>query len=202
MIGARQKATLHIYKDAAQLSQPAYRAILRDYAGVPSAADSRMNQAGYERAMAALETLLFDRVSAGVIPDPIGRSKHISQRTYWRDRLPKHGMINSRQMHRITYLWGRLMEFLPPAQCSMDYRDGIVTKAIGRHAGELATISADEARHVIDAMADRLQRAITDSHLAPEVVEPDHADAAGDAWEPPESCDMPVYTKEGDLVPF
>jgi hypothetical protein len=159
MISNREKGLLHIYRQAAGLSEATYRNVLRQAAGVSSAADRRMNQAGFEAAMAELETMLFSRVDAGAVEDPIGRSKHIFRRDYWRGRLPRRGHITSRQAMMIRTTWARLCEFLPQGECTEAYLHGILGKSVGREVA-IEALTAREAACLIDALRDRLAYAI------------------------------------------
>ena len=170
MINPRQKMLLHIYKDAADLSDPTYRNILREAAGVSSAAEPAFNQAGFERAMSLLETSLFIAVHAGRVPNPIGLSRHIRREFYWRKRLPGAGMITTRQAHAIRQKWNRLCEFLPDEKCTPQYFHGIVEKAIDRVEINLSGLTGKEAGFIIDALDDRLSYAVM--HAEEEALTP------------------------------
>lgn len=157
MIHNPQKAILHHYARAAALQEMEYRALLKRVANVASAADPDMTQHGFEAAMAALETILFERVDRREVPWP----RRISARTYWRDRANQNrpGRINSRQFQRIMQLWTQLGEWMSDAQRTPAYFAGIVAKATGRTLGISALTSADAA-HVIEALQARLSAAI------------------------------------------
>jgi hypothetical protein len=159
MIHPQQKALLHIYKGAAALSDPSYRQYLAQAAGVSSAADPRFNQAGFETAMASLETVLFQRVETGEVPDPRGRSRYIQDEYYWRNRLPRSGQITSRQAHRIEELWSDLVSFLPVHQQTLDYLGAIVRKATGKPDPGYTALTHREAACLIDALCDRIAHA-------------------------------------------
>lgn len=159
MICKKQKALLHIYRDAAGISDPSYRAILRSKAGVNSSAAPGMTQSGFEHAMAALETVLWQRHAAGEIPDPRARSRWIAAEYYWRGKLPTRNRVNTRQLYQLDRLWNQLREFLPDDQCTPDYLSRIITKATGRPC-LVHELSAHHAGMVIDALRDRLAYAI------------------------------------------
>jgi hypothetical protein len=161
MIQLRQKALLHIYAAAADLPAPVYRDILRRAAGVSSAADRSLSQGGFERAMAALETVLFQRVAAGEVDNPVGRCRYIQSQTYWRAKLPREGLINSRQAYRIQDLWTRLQEFLPEADRNLGYLAGIIRKATGKPDPGYTCLTCAEADCLINALRDRLAHAIS-----------------------------------------
>lgn len=160
MIRNQQKMLLHVYKDAAGLSEPAYRDQLKHAAGVPSAADPQMSQSGYERAMAALETVLFLRVHSGQVPNPIGRSRWIQSEFYWRRKIPATGRINSRQAYLIEKLWSALQPHLPQDQQNPGYLAAITTKATGKTDYGKTAFSSAEADALINALKDRLAHAI------------------------------------------
>lgn len=160
MIAKRQKMLPHIYSQAASLSDPTYRNVLREAAGVSSCADRRMTQSGFERLMASLETLLFERVHRGEVADPRGVNRWIHSEYYWRGKLPSTGGINSRQLHAIESLWARCCEFMPESQCNQAYLAGIVRRACGREDAGVLNLSIQEAGYVLDALRDRLAHAI------------------------------------------
>jgi hypothetical protein len=160
MISKAQKMLLHIYADAAGLSDPTYRDHLRHAAGVSSSADRTLSQQGFEAAMAALETVLFMRVHAGEVANPLGRSRYITSESYWRGKLPRVGYINTRQAYRIQELWQRLQEYLPPEHRNLVYLGGIIRKATGKVDPGYTCLSSGEADHLIDALKDRLAHAI------------------------------------------
>ena len=156
MIHNRQKFLLHLYSGAAGLNEPTYRNVLADSAGVASAADPDLTQTGFERAMAALETMLFTRVHAGQVSSPIGHNKHIAQEFYWRHRLPRAAFINSRQAWKIESLWSRLCDYLPEDQRTSAYLAGILHQATGRVDTGYESLTMSEATCLIDALRDCL----------------------------------------------
>jgi hypothetical protein len=160
MIRATQKALPHIYADAAGLSDPAYRDQLRHAAGVSSVADRSLSQAGWERIMAALETVLFLRVHAGDVPDPRGHSRYILEEFYWRNKLPREGRINSRQAYKINTLWRDLQVHIEPDQRNQAYLAGIVRKATGKTDCGYTAFTANEADALINALKDRLAHSL------------------------------------------
>lgn len=162
MISNDQKVRLHVYARAAGISEPAYRNVLRQQAGCVSAADSDFTQQGWERCMAALESILFARVDAGQVPDPRGRSRWIHARTYWRDRLPRAGYATTRQLHRVRELWATVQTFLPPEKRGLDYLAGIVQRSVNRNV-DLAHLTYAEAAFCINALQDRISHAVSDS---------------------------------------
>jgi hypothetical protein len=106
--------------------------------------------------MAALETVLFQRVHAGEVPNPIGRRRYIASEFYWRTKLPRAGMINSRQAYKIQDLWGRLQEFLPVEHRTLSYLAGIIRKATGKPDPGYSCLTSSEAESLINALKDRL----------------------------------------------
>ena len=160
MINNTQKALIHIYKATAKLDDPSYRNLLREYAGVSSAADRRFTQAGFERVMAALETVLFERVHRGRIMNPLyGESRYITKEFHWRGRLPAEGYINSRQICKIEDLWARLCASLPGDKQTLDYLAAIIRKATGEEHVGFGALTSTQASHLIDALRDRINYA-------------------------------------------
>ena len=160
MLHNRQKFYLHHYARLAQINEPTYRNILREKASCSSAADRSFGQAGFEQAMAALETVLFTRVRAGEIANPLGSDKWIHSEFYWRRRLPRSGVINTRQAWQIEKLWAGLCPYLPHDKRNMDYLGGIIRKATGKRDAGYAALTFNEAALLIDALKDRLAHAI------------------------------------------
>jgi len=160
MLNRTQKIIIHEYSRAARLSDPAYRDILHARAGVGSAADKDFSQSGFDQVMAALETVLFERVDRGEVPDPLGHSRYIRAERYWRDRLDTHGRINSRQYHRIMQLWTQLGEWMPDNQRNTGYLAGIVCHATGKPDVGVTALTSGQAWCVIEALKDRLAHAI------------------------------------------
>lgn len=152
----RQKALLHIYKAAAQLSEAEYRHILLTKAHINSAADPNFTQPGFDRVMCSLETELATRIDTGrVAAPPTGKIKSL---TYWRSKYTGPGRINARQKQALQKAWQRLAENLGEA-ATQSYLLGIIAKACGRRALP-HQLSAAEAGMVIDAIKSRLQTAI------------------------------------------
>lgn len=151
---------LHIYADAARLDDPTYRSCLREHAGVVSAADPDFSQHGFDHSMAALETVLFERVHRGMVTNPLGKNRYIRDETHWRDRLPRRGHLNTRQVYKINELWTRLQEYLDPAQRNLLYLTGIIRKATGKLDSGFSALTSSEAENLIDALKDRLSYAI------------------------------------------
>jgi hypothetical protein len=160
MLSKQQKMLLHIYKDAAGISDPVYRDILRASSGCASAADRNFPQGGFEHAMARLETILFSRVSGGEIANPLGRNRYILAEHHWRGRIPRRNFINSRQARLIEQLWFMLQDHLPVEQRHLPYLGGIIHQATGKRDIGYTALTSQEAGFVIDALKDRLSHAL------------------------------------------
>lgn len=167
MLKPKQKMFLHIYKDAADLSDARYREILSECSGCRSAADRKFGQPGFERAMAALETILFTRVADGLVDDPLGNSKWIRSDFYWRKRLPEKDFINTRQAKKIQVLWDSLQEHLPWDKRNVDYLSRIIRKATGKRDVGYSGLKTQEAAFLINALRDRLSYAIKQAEKVP-----------------------------------
>ena len=109
IINRKQIVTIQKYKRWAQLDDPTYRDLLDRAAGVRSS--KLLDQGNFDRVMAWLEALLFDSVGAGIVAAPTGVI-----RTYWRDKLPTEGMINSRLRYTMERWWTLLVDYLPEEQ--------------------------------------------------------------------------------------
>jgi len=160
MISSREKTLIHVYKTAAQLSDPAYRSILREHSGCATCADRAFTHADCDQVLAALETILFDRVARGEVPNPIGSSRWIRSEFYFRQRLADPGKINARQVWMIEQLWNQLLEFLPVENRTVKYFAGIVVQSTGKTDIGISSLTHSESSHVIDALRDRLSYAL------------------------------------------
>lgn len=166
MIARQQKMYVHIYADAAMLSNAEYRALLVRHSGCSTAADPDFGQRGFDQVMAALETILFQRVDSGLVRNPIGRSRWIRSRDYWRRRTlaARNGLINSRQLHKIQALWRMLAPAAgfpePESHDAIRYLGGLIARATGRSAVGDTALTAGEAACVLDALQDRLSHAL------------------------------------------
>jgi hypothetical protein len=173
MISDREKFWVHEYARAAGLKDQTRRALLRAHARVSSAADPAMTQQGFESVMAALETVLFERVDAGEIPNPIGRSKYIHSRTHWRRKLDLNtpGRVNSRQYHLMMQLWAQLGEWMSDDQRTPEYFAGIVARATRKTDIGVSALSSSQAWCVIEALKSRLSNSIKSANK-PEFIAP------------------------------
>jgi len=162
----RQKMLVHIYRDAADLADADYRALLQRHTGCRSAADPQLDQGGFDALMAGLELVLFQRLDAGQVDPPLGRSRWISSRDYWRRKvsLSSQGYLTSRQYHRIRALWTSLAPRLglpqPSTESALLYLRGIIQRATGRANIGAQALTSAEAAAVIDALQDRLLYAV------------------------------------------
>lgn len=161
MIKNEEKKLVHIYKTAAGLSDPEYRAALVESTGKRSCADPEFSHSDVDCALASLEGLLFDRVARGLCADPRGRSRWIKDEWHFRARVSRHssGLLSPRQEHLLMQLWKQLSEFLDDYRCNQDYLDGLVAQAVGKRK-LISSLSHHEAAFVIDALQDRLRYAI------------------------------------------
>lgn len=155
----REKALPHIYRDACRIPEAVYRDLLDRTTGCSSMASESMTRTGFEQAMAALEELLWLRVSTGATPDPIGYGhRTIKSRDYWRRKAHASGVPNARQVHMVKSLWNQLKPLLPERQRTTIYLAGIIARATGREPGEigLAALTPEETGDVISALRGRL----------------------------------------------
>lgn len=146
----REKALLHIYPQLAGLAELERRQVLERAAGAVSASDPGLTQEGFERAMAAYECILWERVDRKACADPracrvcgrvmrsapggIGacpegcetRKVYAWSRDYWRKKLPASGHANSRLIWKIRELWGLLLDYIPENDRTELYLAGII----------------------------------------------------------------------------
>ena len=163
----KQRILIQVYRRAAELSDPDYRAILTEASGCRSSMDHDWTQPAFDRTMALLETRLFARVHIFEVDNPIGKNRYIKQEFYWRRRIPRAGEINSRQLHKINELWQLLVPRLPPRERNPVYFAGLVAKATGRTDVGISRLSSSDAWHVIEALKDRLGYAIREKNEVP-----------------------------------
>lgn len=152
----KQRILIQVYRRAADLNDPDYRAILAEASGCRSSMDHDWTQPAFDRTMALLETRLFARVYICEVDNPIGKNRYIKQEFYWRRRVACGGEINSRQVHKINELWTLLTPRLKPQERNTVYFAGLVTKATGRTDVGISRLSSSDAWHVIEALKDRL----------------------------------------------
>lgn len=171
MISTREKTLIHIYAHAARLADQDYRALLREHTGLASCANPSFSHADADAILAALEAVLFARVSAGLVPDPRPGSRWIRDEYYFRRRISTPSAsgyaanatpINARQFHLIQQLWLQLSEFLDAPHTSDAYLAAIIVQSIG-HSAPILALTRRQAGMLIDALRDRLKYAISQS---------------------------------------
>lgn len=154
MLKPREKALLHIYPDLAGIPDVLRRDVLRGATGCVTARDPDLDHDDFVSAMAAYETILWDRVDRGLLADPrdctvcgrrlksaIGnmtsplaacpegcerRRVYTWSRDYWRNRLPSQNGANSRQLWKLRQIWTLLLDYLPEEERTDAYLAGIV----------------------------------------------------------------------------
>ena len=160
MITKHEKKLVHIYAHAAGLGDPEYRRLLTEHTGKRSCADPEFSHADTDRALAALEAVLFDRVDRGVVPDPRRRSRWIRDEFHFRNKHRGRGWITSRQHHKIEELWHQLSQHLPPDKAHSGYLAAIIVKATGKTDLGVTALTTHQASHLIDVLTDRLTHAL------------------------------------------
>lgn len=157
-----QYGKIHAYKKAAGLQDKEYRDVLKASTGKVSS--KQFTEADFDRAMAAIEAVLFDRVAAGRVRDP----DWIQNPCHWRLRLPREGYANTRLIHTLRERWALLTDYLPDSERCDLYLAGIIRQATGRDIPGLvqdgrlswASIPAAAAGLAITAINDRLANAV------------------------------------------
>lgn len=159
-----QKALIHQYARLAGMTRAEYVSALRQAAGVETSKD--LTQETFEAAMATIEAILWYRIDEGIVPDP-NRLGRRMERDYWRRRVPKVGMINSRLKFKLTNLWSVLSRMLAPEKRSEAYLAGIISATTGDSLYDIlsggriiwTSISARSAHMAIEAIKDRIKYA-------------------------------------------
>lgn len=155
------------YKRWARLDDATYRDILQRAASCNSS--KFLTQRQFETVMGWLETLLWDRADAGMVPTPAG-----VQRYYWRHKVPEEGMLNSRMRWKLNNLWQLLSDYLPQEERTETYLAGICVRAAGRDIADLLhggciqweKLPQSAALLVMEALKDRLKYAVGRGHAA------------------------------------
>jgi hypothetical protein len=181
----RQKQLVHQYARWAGLPSQEYRALLERVSGCASAAHPALTEYHFEQFMARLETILDSRVAEQLVQPPAAWRS----RTYWRDRLPKTGQANSRQIHEIYDWWYKLQPYLDQGKRNPGYLRAIAANACRlRGLRAVPDLTGWQAGLVIEALKDRLRWALKDrnANLAVE--------------EPADTCDVDLYQDE-DVAP-
>ena len=79
---AKQKMLIQIYRRAAGLRDYEYRRLLMENTGCRSSTDGTWTQEAFDSAMAALETILFERVAQARVANPLPLNRHIRAEFY------------------------------------------------------------------------------------------------------------------------
>lgn len=176
----QQKALVHIYKAAAGLPEPEYRALIRVFTPRATAADPALTQRDFDAFMARVERALDWRVAEGVVPMPAGG--RIRDLSHWRRRWEaiEAGQANSRLIHELHDWWYKLQPYLPAGQRTADYLRGIASRACRCPIpGHMTELKSWQAGLVIEALKDRLRWALKSGPQDPPVAA--SMDGAGDA---------------------
>jgi hypothetical protein len=211
----KQKYLVHLYHEAAGLSDQDYRDLLYHATGCRSAAHPTLTQHHFDVAMARLEGVLWQRIEEGLVERP--ESRRISSLSYWRHRLPGRGEANSRQVHEVYDWWYKLQPYLATDKRTPDYLRAIAAKATGRAVRSIPQLMAWQAGVVIEALKDRLRWALKDRAPDEAVADPaapadppapdpilglldttDDADYQVDVPTPAAAVDEPAYVAVSD----
>jgi len=200
-----QKGRVKQYQGYCEMTDIDYRALLIKFTGCSSSKHQSLTQWHFDHVMAAIEAVLDYRVAEGFVNAPYGKDLG-----YWRNRLPKEGFANSRQVHEINDWWYKLQPYLEPDQRTIDYRNGIISGACRcRFNDALSGLHSWQAGLAIEAFKDRLRWALK--------KRPDLAESGADqtpttavdfpaqeyAQEQPEPAPVPVETlHQEEEVPF
>lgn len=169
-LNRQQLHLVHRYAALARLPDGAYRALLLAKSNCTSCADPQFDQRGFDLVMAALETVLFQRVEAGLVADPVGVDRFVRNEFHWRNRLRPADLVSRRQAHHIEELWSELCRELPEDKRNLGYLAAIIVKATGKRNVGWESLTQTEASHLIDALTDRL--AHNTRHNPPHMADP------------------------------
>jgi hypothetical protein len=158
MLTTSEKKLIHIYARAANLSDQEYRALLLSVTGLRSSADPEFSHADADRVLLALETVLDQRVSLGVVARP--RSNWIRDLQHFRRRRHNRLSETARPLHLARRYWLLLQTLLPPAQRSPTYLSGILARACCRPVSGLSELTPPELTPALAALRDRLTYAL------------------------------------------
>jgi len=128
------------------------RTFLYDNAGIPNEESTFLKQEHFDKLMAALEAELEFRIAEKRVAMP--RGIDIS---YWRNRRPGLGKINTRERHLINALRQDLAAYLPEGKKDEAYFRGIVEKAVRRRISSIENLSSVEALKVIECLKNKLE---------------------------------------------
>lgn len=166
-VSTSQKIRIHQYAKWADMPDPEYRQTLITATGKRSVTAPGFGQSDYDRAMAAIEAILWNRIDEAIVEDP--RAKGIAlDRYYFRDNLPKKGCINSRIRKKLSDLWSILCDYLPQEEQTHGYLAGIIAQAGNvcvvnfYYNGQLQweNIPLEAGRLAIEGLKDRLKYAV------------------------------------------
>ena len=125
--------------------------LLYKVTGLMSAEAPGLVQQDFDQAMAEIESLLDDKISAAEVAMPGGIDLH-----FWRQRNPA-GMANRRETRKIKQLWSVLCDYLPESDRNEDYMYGFCAHTLRvAHAKPLGELSEQEAHKVIEALKQRV----------------------------------------------
>jgi len=165
----QQKGIIQAYRRYAGIEVAAYHNILRNMTGHESSTHTGLTQRDFDIFMGLVETYaeiaFLNGRGVGKIPSKL-RDWH-----YWRNRCPRKGKADTRQLWHIRRLWDLLLPNLPPAQQTHEYECGIASRAAGRKIAHLREMRANEASWTIEALKARLAQAYKDANLRREDAE-------------------------------
>ena len=140
------------YCKFAGMSANESRVFLCENVGFFHETSAGLSQGHFDRAMAAIEAELESRIAHGQVKEPA--KINIS---YWRNRKPGRGKVNTRERHLIRELWGKLSGYLPGNKRTDFYLCGLAAKASNRGLSSLDDLSSSDSLKVIEALKYRLE---------------------------------------------
>lgn len=159
----QQKGILQAYRRYAGIEVAVYHNMLRNCTGRESSTHPALKQRDFDFFMPLMETYahvaFLNGCGVGKVPCRGGNWY------YWRNRCPRSGRADTRQLWHIRRLWDLLLPHLPAAQQTHDYECGIASRAAGRKIAHLHDLRANEASWMIEALKARLSQSFGEANL-------------------------------------
>ncbi len=151
---SRQLVKWRQYLKFCAMSEQEGNELLFKVTGLMSCEAPGLAQADFDMAMAEIESLLEDKLSAAEVPMPGGIDLN-----FWRSRNPRNGQANRRSIREIRQQWAELCEYLEEGKQNEDYMYGFCAH-VCRHnpAKPLSELTEKEAGRIIEAIKQRIEQ--------------------------------------------
>ena len=150
----KQLGTLRRYWRYCGLNETQGNTEVYKVTGLMSCESPGLDQVDYDMAMADLEELLETRINAGMVVCPDG-----VELDFWRNRNPRNGKANRRELRLIMLLWNELCELIGQDKNNKEYLYGFIAHACRlRTAVPLSELSAVMAHKLTEALKIRVDQ--------------------------------------------